>query len=161
MTYDDQVRLALRLLDQPAVRRELARERPSVLLDEAQDTDPLQFAVLRRVAGLAPGGEQADDQSFCIVGDFQQAIYAPRSDLSVYRQVHDELIAEPRGLSSRLEVTFRCDEAIIRFVNRIFPRRPPRGAGAVGLLQPRPASRRRARAGRPLALPTSRSTPGA
>jgi len=40
MTYDDQVRLALRALDHPAVRRELAAERLSVLLDEAQDTDP-------------------------------------------------------------------------------------------------------------------------
>jgi ATP-dependent exoDNAse (exonuclease V) beta subunit len=121
MTYDDQVRLALRALAHPAVRRELAAERPSVLLDEAQDTDPRQFEVLRRVAGLGEGNEQADDQSFCIVGDFQQAIYAPRSDLTVYRRVHEEISAPPRGASSRLRVTFRCDAAIIDFVNRIFP----------------------------------------
>jgi ATP-dependent exoDNAse (exonuclease V) beta subunit len=121
MTYDDQVRMALRLLNHPAVQRELAQERPSVLLDEAQDTDPRQFEVLQRVAGLGPGTKQAEDQSFCIVGDFQQVIYAPRSDLSVYRDVHDKLIVEPRGAESRLKVTFRCDEAIIRFVNRIFP----------------------------------------
>ncbi len=120
MTYDDQVRMALRLLELPAVRSELAEERLSVLLDEAQDTDPRQFDVLRRVAGLGEG-TQAEDQSFCIVGDFQQAIYAPRSDLSVYRKVHDEVIAEPRGTHSQLQVTFRCDEAIIRFVNKIFP----------------------------------------
>jgi ATP-dependent helicase/nuclease subunit A len=121
MTYDDQVRLALRVLDHSAVRRELALERLSVLLDEAQDTDPLQFEVLRRVAGLGDTPNQTDDQSFCIVGDFQQAIYAPRSDLAVYRRVHDEISAEPRGTSSRLRVTFRCDAAIIAFVNRIFP----------------------------------------
>jgi ATP-dependent exoDNAse (exonuclease V) beta subunit len=121
MTYDDQVRLALRVLDHPAARRELAAERLSVLLDEAQDTDPRQFEVLRRVAGLGENSNQADDQSFCIVGDFQQAIYAPRSDLGIYRRVHDEVSAEPRGTSSRLQVTFRCDRAIIAFVNRIFP----------------------------------------
>jgi ATP-dependent exoDNAse (exonuclease V) beta subunit len=121
MTYDDQVRIARRLLDHPDVRRELTQERPSVLLDEAQDTDPRQFEVLLRVAGLGPDATQAEGQSFCIVGDFQQAIYAPRSDLSFYRRVHDELILEPRGASSRLKVTFRCDEAIIRFVNKIFP----------------------------------------
>lgn len=121
MTYDDQVRLALRALDHPAVRRELALERLSVLLDEAQDTDPRQFEVLRRVAGLGDNPEQTADQSFCIVGDFQQAIYAPRSDLGMYRRVHDEISAEPRGTSSRLRVTFRCDAAIIDFVNRIFP----------------------------------------
>jgi ATP-dependent helicase/nuclease subunit A len=121
MTYDDQVRLALRVLGHPGARRELAAERLSVLLDEAQDTDPRQFEVLLRVAGLGDGSTQAAGQSFCIVGDFQQAIYAPRSDLSVYRRVHDELIVEPTGLSSRLQVTFRCDQAIIDFANRIFP----------------------------------------
>jgi len=120
MTYNDQVRLALRVLDNPAVWRELASERLSVLLDEAQDTDPLQFKVLRRVAGLGDEPDQSVDQSFCIVGDFQQAIYAPRSDLGMYWRVHDEISAEPRGTSSRLQVTFRCDAAIIEFVNRIF-----------------------------------------
>jgi ATP-dependent exoDNAse (exonuclease V) beta subunit len=121
MTYDDQVHIALRLLDLPPVQRELADDRLSVLLDEAQDTDPRQFELLRRVAGLQPGAVQAEDQSFCIVGDFQQASYTPRSDLSFYRTLHDELILEPRGASSQLRVTFRCDEAIIRFVNKIFP----------------------------------------
>lgn len=121
MTYDDQVRLALELLDIAEVRRELAAERLSILLDEAQDTDPLQFQVLLRVAGVAPEPVQGDDQSFCIVGDFQQAIYVPRSDLGFYRRTHDELIAEPRGAQSRFAVTFRCDKAIIDFVNRIFP----------------------------------------
>jgi ATP-dependent exoDNAse (exonuclease V) beta subunit len=121
MTYDDQVRIARRLLDLPAVQRELADDRYSVLLDEAQDTDPGQFEVLRRVAGLGGETGQGENQSFSIVGDFQQAIYAPRSDLAVYRRVHDELIAEPRGAVSKLEVTFRCDHAVIDFVNKIFP----------------------------------------
>ncbi len=124
MTYDDQVRLAVRVLEHPAARDELTSERLSVLLDEAQDTDRRQFEVLRRVAGLGDHPDhpdQTDDQSFCIVGDFQQAIYAPRSDLGMYRRVHDEVSAAPRGTSSRLQVTFRCDQAIIDFVNQIFP----------------------------------------
>jgi ATP-dependent exoDNAse (exonuclease V) beta subunit len=121
MTYDDQVRLALRLLDLPAVRRELAEERLSVLLDEAQDTDPRQFDVLLRVAGLRLETDQGADQSFCVVGDFQQAIYVPRSDLGFYQKVHDEIIQGERGAESQFMVTFRCDEAVIDFVNRIFP----------------------------------------
>jgi ATP-dependent exoDNAse (exonuclease V) beta subunit len=121
MTYDDQVRLALRVLETPQARAELASERISVLLDEAQDTDPRQFEVLLRVAGLGSPPNQSDDQSFSIVGDFQQAIYAPRSDLARYRGVHDEISVEPRGATSRLQVTFRCDAAIIDFVNRVFP----------------------------------------
>ncbi len=121
MTYDDQVRLALRVLENPQAREELAAERRSVLLDEAQDTDPRQFDVLLRVAGIGAGLEQAEDQSFAIVGDFQQAIYAPRSDLGRYRSVHDEISVEPRGASSVFQVTFRCDAAIIDLVNRVFP----------------------------------------
>jgi ATP-dependent exoDNAse (exonuclease V) beta subunit len=121
MTYDDQIRLALRVLNHPAARREISAERLSVLLDEAQDTDPRQFEVLLRVAGLGPQPDQSDDQSFCIVGDFQQAIYAPRSDLAKYREVHDKISVEPRGAKSRLQVTFRCDRSIIDFANGIFP----------------------------------------
>jgi len=121
MTYDDQVRMALRVLDHPAVRRELANDHLSVLLDEAQDTDPKQFKVLLRVAGISDGFVQADDQTFCMVGDFQQAIYAPRSDLGIYRGTHDTISVEPRGTFSQLKVTFRCDRAIIAFVNKMFP----------------------------------------
>jgi ATP-dependent helicase/nuclease subunit A len=121
MTYDDQVRLALKVLHEPAAQRELAEDRYSVLLDEAQDTDPHQFEVLRRVAGLGEGMEQPEAQNFSIVGDFQQAIYAPRSDLATYQAVHDQIRTGTRGTTSRLEVTFRCDTAIIDFVNRIFP----------------------------------------
>jgi ATP-dependent exoDNAse (exonuclease V) beta subunit len=121
MTYDDQVRLALEVLDHRLARAEIADERISVLLDEAQDTDPRQFEVLLRVASLGAGTRQADDQAFSIVGDFQQAIYAPRSDLRRYREVHDTISLEPRGTSSVFQVTFRCDRAIIDFVNAVFP----------------------------------------
>jgi ATP-dependent exoDNAse (exonuclease V) beta subunit len=121
MTYDDQVRLALRVLENSQARAEITAEQMSVLLDEAQDTDPRQFDVLKRVAGLGGSTNQTDDQSFAVVGDFQQAIYAPRSDLGRYREVHDEISVEPRGAKSIFQVTFRCDAAIIDLVNRVFP----------------------------------------
>jgi ATP-dependent exoDNAse (exonuclease V) beta subunit len=121
MTYDDQVRWAVEVLKVPSVRAELAQERLCVLLDEAQDTDPRQFDVLRAVAGLGAPDGQPDAQTFCLVGDFQQAIYAPRSDLPRYQQVHDEVANGPRGQSSVFSVTFRCDRAVIDFVNRLFP----------------------------------------
>ena len=121
MTYDDQIRLALRVLEDSQARAEIAADQISVLLDEAQDTDPRQFDVLLRVAGLQNEKAQTEAQSFAIVGDFQQAIYAPRSDLRRYREVHDNISIEPRGASSVFQVTFRCDRAIIDFVNRVFP----------------------------------------
>ncbi len=140
LTYDDQVRFARRLLDLPAVRAELAAEKISVLLDEAQDTDRRQFDLLLRVAGLRGDGPQAEGQTFSTVGDFQQAIWAPRSDLTFYQGVHEEIGSLVRGRTGRLSVTFRCDRAVIDFVNAIF--RPlldgsPGQASFVDL-QPRP-----------------------
>jgi ATP-dependent exoDNAse (exonuclease V) beta subunit len=121
MTYNDQVRLALAAIKTPAAREELRRERWSVLLDEAQDTDKEQFEILARVAGLPPEDpSQAPGQTLCIVGDFQQAIWGPRSDLDVYKAMHVEMIKEPTGMAIELTVTFRCDRAIIDFVNRLF-----------------------------------------
>ena len=121
MTYDDQVRLALRVLQEAPVQRELAAEGFSVLLDEAQDTDRRQFEVLLLVAGLGAGSPtQPDTQTICIVGDFQQAIWAPRSDLGFYREIHDRIVSNERGMLTDFEVTFRCDRQIIAFVNQVF-----------------------------------------
>lgn len=124
MTYDDQLRLALRLLKTPLVEEQIHAEKISVILDEAQDTSPLQFEILRRLVGLTAPTPSAGTLS--IVGDFQQLIYdavdKPGAEAGVYQRVHEELSRGPRGATSTLAVTFRCDQAIVDFVNHTFPR---------------------------------------
>src|SRR4051794_732478 len=128
VTYDDQIALAEELLQHPAASRRLREENFHVILDEAQDTEPLQFSVLLEVTrppeakglwlqdrhlGPRPG-------HFCMVGDFQQSIYWQRADLNYYRAVHEALTSDRNGDSLEFAVTFRLDQKQLDFVNETF-----------------------------------------
>lgn len=67
--FADQEALALRLLERPAVRQQLAAEIDLVLVDEFQDTSPLQLALFLSLARLSKSAW---------VGDQKQAIYGFR-----------------------------------------------------------------------------------
>jgi DNA helicase-2/ATP-dependent DNA helicase PcrA len=69
--FGDQVALALRLLEErPAVRAEVHRRYRYLLVDEFQDTNPVQLAIMRAVAG--------ERSNVTVVGDDDQAIYTFR-----------------------------------------------------------------------------------
>lgn len=130
LTYNDQVFLTHRLLrEHPAVLREIRAQKPIILLDEAQDTDPLQFDILLEITRPeeAPFGWKEDSRltplpgSFCMVGDPQQSIYADRADLEYYQRVRQYLQNSADGEEVVFEVTFRCDAAITRLVNQVGP----------------------------------------
>src|ERR1051326_4259236 len=114
LTYDDQVALALELLNQPEIGREIRDKSFRVVLDEAQDTDPRQFALLLELSRpptatgewLETGADPPRPGHFCMVGDFQQSIYRDRADLSKYRRIHDALIET--GAAEALK--FRSEE---------------------------------------------------
>jgi len=128
VTYGDQIALAEKLLQQPVAAQRIREENFRVILDEAQDTEPLQFSVLMeatrppeakglwlqdRHLGPRPG-------HFCMVGDFQQSIYWQRADLNYYRAVHEALVSEKNGESVEFAVTFRLDQKQLDFVNETF-----------------------------------------
>jgi len=128
VTYEDQIALAEKLLQQPVAAQRIREENFRVILDEAQDTEPLQFSVLLeatrppeakglwlqdRHLGPRPG-------HFCMVGDFQQSIYWQRVDLNYYRKVHEALVSDKNGESLEFAVTFRLDQKQLDFVNETF-----------------------------------------
>ena len=149
VTYDDQIALAQELLQHPVAAQRIREESFRVILDEAQDTAPLQFSVLLEVTrppeakglwlqdrhlGPRPG-------HFCMVGDFQQSIYWQRADLNYYRAVHEALIsANENGESLEFAVTFRLDQKQLDFVNETFREILNNKDGQVRFveLQPRP-----------------------
>jgi ATP-dependent exoDNAse (exonuclease V) beta subunit len=148
VTYDDQIALAQNLLQHPVAAQRIREENFRVILDEAQDTEPLQFSVLLEVTrppeakslwlqyrdlGPRPG-------HFCMVGDFQQSIYWQRADLNYYRAVHDALISDKNGESLEFAVTFRLDQKQLDFVNETFREILNNKDGQVRFveLQPRP-----------------------
>ncbi|HZJ14134.1 MAG TPA: 3'-5' exonuclease, partial [Chthoniobacteraceae bacterium] len=150
MTYDDQIRLAHALLQQPEPARRIRGKNHRVILDEAQDTDPEQFATLLEIT--RPSGatgswiESAKGPPrpghFCMVGDFQQSIFGDRADLTFYRRVHDTLLRDGAGEELKFSVTFRLDDAQIGFVNDAFAGVLNNTGGQVGFvhLNARPQS---------------------
>src|SRR5438094_2457605 len=148
VTYGDQIALAEELLQHPVAAQRIREENFRVILDEAQDTEPLQFSVLLEAArppeatglwlqdrhlGPRPG-------HFCMVGDFQQSIYWQRADLNYYRAIHEALIADKHGESLEFAVTFRLDQKQLDFVNETFREILNNNDGQVRFveLQPRP-----------------------
>ncbi|MEZ5275651.1 MAG: UvrD-helicase domain-containing protein [Opitutaceae bacterium] len=126
-SYDDQIELALRLIEHPEMLDRIRRDGYRILLDEAQDTDPAQFSVLveiTRAPGALPGswpGEGAPPEAgrFCMVGDAQQSIYGGRADIRNYRR-HLEAMRTGQG-NEVLDfgVTFRLPERLIDFMNGV------------------------------------------
>src|SRR5881398_920384 len=148
ISYGDQIALAEELLQHPVAAQRIREENFRVILDEAQDTEPLQFSVLleatrppeakglwlqERHLGPQPG-------HFCMVGDFQQSIYWQRADLNYYRAVHEVLIAGKHGESLEFAVTFRLNQKQLDFVNETFREILNNKDGQVRFveLQPRP-----------------------
>ena len=79
----------------------------TVLVDEFQDTDPTQWAVLRR-AFLEGGEGPADPPTMVLIGDPKQAIYGFRGgDIFTY------LEATRSAAKSTLATNWRSDEALV------------------------------------------------
>src|SRR5213079_3306124 len=148
VTYGDQIALAEKLLQHPVAAQRIREENFRVILDEAQDTEPLQFSVLLEATrppearGLWLQNQHLGPRPghFCMVGDFQQSIYRERADLNYYRAVHEALIADKNGESLEFAVTFRLDQKQLDFVNETFREILNNNDGQVRFveLQPRP-----------------------
>ena len=119
LTFDDQVSLAWNLVRDPVAGRRLREEGFRIILDEAQDTDPLQFNILMELARPPElsAGAPPEPGRFCMVGDPQQSIYGKRADLSFYTTIRNQLAKDGAADELVFTVTFRCDQAIIRAVN--------------------------------------------
>ncbi|HMG52362.1 MAG TPA: UvrD-helicase domain-containing protein, partial [Kofleriaceae bacterium] len=114
--YDDMLDLVWAALTGPR-RAELAarlRERtPWAMIDEFQDTDPVQWNIFRTV-WLHP-----DARGLTIVGDPKQAIYGFRgADVDTYLAARDEML---RADATRvvLDVNRRSTEPLVAAVNQI------------------------------------------
>src|SRR5690606_34613669 len=97
--FGDMEQLLLRALDLSAVRERLRDELELLLVDEFQDTNPMQLAIFMKLAALA--------DRVVFVGDIKQAIYGFRGcDPELVRDTLAALVA--RGASSEvLELSWR------------------------------------------------------
>lgn len=126
LTFQDLLVFAAQLLrTRPATRRELGRRYRYLLVDEFQDTDPLQAEVLFLLTADDP--EVTDwhrarprPGALFVVGDPKQSIYRfRRADIDVYNQVRERF--QEFGAVVELTANFRSQESIADFVNEVFP----------------------------------------
>jgi ATP-dependent exoDNAse (exonuclease V) beta subunit len=128
LDFDDLIHSARALLrDHDTVRRALGARYAHVLVDEFQDTDPLQSEIFWRLCGdPAPGGDAADWTAFQIrpgalflVGDPKQAIYRFRgADIAAYQAARSAFARHDAVLS--IATNFRSCAPILDFVNQRF-----------------------------------------
>ncbi len=98
------------------VREALQRRYRFLLVDELQDTDPVQMEVVESLCG----GGLTTGKLFG-VGDFKQSIYRFRgADVRLFQRLRHGMAHEGRlGLT----VNFRSQPAVLDFVNALFARR--------------------------------------
>ena len=125
VTFDELLSRARDLVrDDPDVRALLHAEFPLILVDEFQDTDPVQWELVRlitadphdRSARPLPG-------RLVVVGDPKQAIYAFRgADIDTYTDALAGFQAPgaPLGRVFELTTNFRSVAPVIEWVNRVF-----------------------------------------
>ncbi len=100
------------LRDDATVREWFRRRFKYLVIDEFQDTDPLQVEIARLLAGDRQG-------ALVVVGDAKQSIYRfRRAEVRLFHQLTRE--AEGRAGVLHLVQNFRSRPAILRFVNRVF-----------------------------------------
>jgi exodeoxyribonuclease-5 len=128
LDFDDLIFAARDLLrDHDDVRRALGQRFAHVLVDEFQDTDPLQSEIFWRLCGEPVDGE--DDWArfrirpgaLFLVGDPKQAIYRFRgADVGAYVQARDAFRSQDPGNLLSISTNFRSCASILTFVNERF-----------------------------------------
>ncbi|MCC6544275.1 MAG: UvrD-helicase domain-containing protein [Nitrospirae bacterium] len=108
-----------------SIRSNIKKDFKSILVDEFQDTDPLQYEIILYLAEahdefkrdwreikLAPG-------KLFIVGDPKQSIYAFRgADIEAFHKVVDMVLTQG-GVRANLSTNFRSHGGIINVVNSV------------------------------------------
>jgi len=134
LDFDDLLIFARNMLRSSQSARDYFRQRfDYVLVDEFQDTDPLQtevvFFLSERDGRFASSWEdvELDTGKLFIVGDPKQSIYRfRRADLDLYGRVREKLARDGGVLTIR--ANFRSEGALISEVNSLF-REVMRGHG--------------------------------
>ena len=120
--HDLLVRARDLLRHHPDVRASLSKRYSHLLIDEFQDTDPIQIelAVLLTAAGAgdAPWHElEPEPGRLFFVGDAKQSIYRFRgADISLFLRVRQQMVETPLQLTQN----FRSVPGILHFVNHLF-----------------------------------------
>ena len=136
MDYDDLIQLTRHLLARPGIADwvlyKLDGGIDHILIDEAQDTSPDQWAIVKPIhteffAGLGRHEDVSQTpRTVFVVGDRKQSIYsfqgaAPEAFDGVHDETKDQVLAaEQRWDDIPMNVSFRSTPAVLAAVNAVF-----------------------------------------
>ena len=129
LSFDGLLARARSLLrDHPRIRERLKHDYRAILVDEFQDTDPVQYEIvlfLSERSGSCAATWQAvalEPGKLFIVGDPKQSIYAfRRADIEAFERVLEK-IKSADGVVLELETNFRSHGAVLDVLNAVFDR---------------------------------------
>ena len=128
LSYQDMLFLATKLVrENPSVRGRIRESIRHFLVDEFQDTDPLQVELIFLLAGEGDAADwrdaRMDGARLFLVGDPKQSIYRfRRADIAIYHDVKEKFEALPNGRVLRITENFRSTPGVVDFVNEAFSR---------------------------------------
>lgn len=142
LDFDDLIRKAGKLLNDPALAAwvlfRLDGGIDHILVDEAQDTSPLQWAVIERLTAEFTAGASArsEPRTLFVVGDKKQSIYSFQgADLRAFDARHASFgaafseVGQPMQDRS-LDHSFRSSRAILEVVDATFGNEFPSALGS-------------------------------
>jgi len=131
MGFDDMLQRLDHALGGPAGERlaGLIREQfPVALIDEFQDTDPVQYRIFERIYRIV---DNVRETGLFLIGDPKQAIYAFRgADIFTYLGAR----RDTHGRLHSLDTNFRSTQPMVTAVNHVFLQAEQREAGRAAFL---------------------------
>ncbi len=126
LNFQDLLLLAARLLrNRPNIRTYFRKRFTHILVDEFQDTDPIQAEVMLLLTANDPNESdwrkcRPVPGSLFVVGDPKQSIYRfRRADIETYNEVR-KIIQSAGGEVVQLSTNFRTIPRILEWVNAVF-----------------------------------------
>lgn len=125
--FDDLLLQLDRALQGPrgdSLAAQIRTEFPVALIDEFQDTDPLQYRIFDRIYRIA---DNSTEQALILIGDPKQSIYSFRN-----ADIHTYLAARQAttGRHYHLDTNYRSSQALVDSVNTCFSHAENLPAGA-------------------------------
>lgn len=115
LTYNDLLEITEKVLSQKnsnKISKIISKKYPVALVDEFQDTDPIQYNIFRQIYYQRP------DTALFMIGDPKQAIYGFRgADIYTYLEARRDAMKEQRYA---LGSNYRANNKMIEAVNTLF-----------------------------------------
>jgi exodeoxyribonuclease V beta subunit len=114
LTFDDLLKKVSQAIKNPRFREKVSKKYKAVIVDEFQDTDPLQWSIFETLF--------LNSHLLYLVGDPKQSIYGFRNaDIYTYMRALKALGEEKKAI---LKTNFRSSPQLIAALNDLFTKKP-------------------------------------